>query len=287
MESGDLRVFESVARLGSLTKAAAELHTVQSNVTARIRLLEEELGVEVFRRHSRGVALTAAGEKLLPFAVQIQQILNEAGRSVLDGDAPRGPLRIGSLETVTALRLPQVLARYLRRYPEVSLTVVTGTTCSLLEEVCAWRLDAAFVAGPVKHPDVSETLAWMEELVLVTHPGVASLDEALRSDRELTTIVFRKGCSYREHLERLIEERGLRATRELEFGTVDGIIGCAAAGLGVSLMPRRVAEHARKSVEIGIHALPRDRALAPTVVVQRRDAPGSAALRKLVECVRE
>jgi DNA-binding transcriptional LysR family regulator len=61
MESSDLRVFEAVARSRSITAASEELHTVQSNVTARIRLLEDELGVALFRRHSRGVVLTSAG----------------------------------------------------------------------------------------------------------------------------------------------------------------------------------------------------------------------------------
>jgi LysR family transcriptional regulator, cell division regulator len=78
MESGDLRVFEAVARLGSITAASDELHTVQSNVTARIRALENELGVVLFRRHSRGVVLTRAGERLLPYAMKIGHLLKDA-----------------------------------------------------------------------------------------------------------------------------------------------------------------------------------------------------------------
>jgi LysR family transcriptional regulator, cell division regulator len=63
MDAGDLRVFEAVARLGGMNRAAHELNTVQSNVTSRIRLLEKEVGVPLFKRHSRGVALTNAGER--------------------------------------------------------------------------------------------------------------------------------------------------------------------------------------------------------------------------------
>src|SRR5690349_20430498 len=72
MELADLAVFGSVARTGTMTGAAAELMTVQSNVTARVRLLERELGVALFDRHSRGVTLTAAGQRLLPFAERIR-----------------------------------------------------------------------------------------------------------------------------------------------------------------------------------------------------------------------
>lgn len=99
MDAAHLRVFEAVARQGGMNRAAEELHTVQSNVTARIRLLEEELGRPLFRRHSRGVALTAAGQRLLPYAVRVRQLLAEARRAVEDGGEPSGPLAIGSLET--------------------------------------------------------------------------------------------------------------------------------------------------------------------------------------------
>jgi LysR family transcriptional regulator, cell division regulator len=86
MESGDLRVFEAVARLGSITAAAHELHTVQSNVTARIRSLENQLGA-LFRRHSRGVVVTTAGERLLPYAIKIAQLLKDAV-TVVDDNVP-------------------------------------------------------------------------------------------------------------------------------------------------------------------------------------------------------
>lgn len=70
MDAADLKIFESVARMGGMNRAAAELKTVQSNATARIRLLENELGAPLFHRHHRGVALTDAGRRLLPYAAR-------------------------------------------------------------------------------------------------------------------------------------------------------------------------------------------------------------------------
>src|SRR3978361_2275826 len=81
MDTAELRVFEAVARTGGMNRAAAELHTVQSNVTARIRGLEEERGCALFDRHSRGVALTAAGQRLLPYAQQVAWLLADAARA--------------------------------------------------------------------------------------------------------------------------------------------------------------------------------------------------------------
>ena len=83
MEYADLRVLEAVARHGSMNRAAAELHTVQSNVTARIRALEEQIGTALFERNSRGVVLTAAGQRLLPYAARLGAILKEATDAAL------------------------------------------------------------------------------------------------------------------------------------------------------------------------------------------------------------
>ena len=84
MDAADLRVFEAVARLEGMNRAAIELNTVQSNVTARIRLLEEEVGVPLFHRHSRGVVLTAAGRRLLPYAARAALLFAEARQAVED-----------------------------------------------------------------------------------------------------------------------------------------------------------------------------------------------------------
>src|SRR5690348_13948830 len=117
MDAADLRMFEAVARTGGMGRAASELNTVQSNVTTRIRLLEEELGAPLFVRHSRGVSLTPAGRRLLPYAERMRDLLAQARRAVSEDGTPQGPLLLGSLETAAALRLPRILAAYARAYP--------------------------------------------------------------------------------------------------------------------------------------------------------------------------
>ena len=194
MESGDLRVFEAVARLDSITAAAHELHTVQSNVTARIRSLENQLGA-LFRRHSRGVVLTTAGERLLPYAIKIAQLLKDAVTVVDDNVPPRGNLHIGSLESTAGVRLPPILSAYRRNFPDVNLTLTLGTTGHLIEEVLASRLEGAFVAGPVKRTEITETQVFTEEMVLVTAAEFRSFTEAVRSSQRVNILVLRAGCS--------------------------------------------------------------------------------------------
>ena len=284
MESSDLRVFEAVARLGSITAASDELHTVQSNVTARIRALEDHLGTALFRRHSRGVVLTRAGERLLPYAVQITQLLKDAVNVVGETSAPRGNLHIGSLESTAGIRLPPILSAYRRKYPDVNLMLTIGTTGHLIEEVLACRLEGAFVAGPVKRDEIIQTQVFTEEMVLVTAAKFRSFYEALRSQQGVNILVLRAGCSYRSRLEQLLNEAGVTSFGQLEFGTIDGVFGCAREGLGITMMPRSVSERASQNGKLGIHSLPRREALVPTMFIRRKDAVVSAALSRFIEC---
>jgi LysR family transcriptional regulator, cell division regulator len=286
MDAADLRVFEAVARLGGMGRAAAELNTVQSNVTARIRQLEDELGTPLFQRHSRGVTLTSAGRRLLPYATRAQQLLAEARRAAVDDGSPKGQLGVGSLETTAALRLSPALAAYAAAWPEVDLVLSTGTTCELVEAVLAHRLEGAFVCGPVDHPELHEQTVFRERLVLVTSPAVRSLDQ-LRARTGLKIVVLRAGCSYRQRLESILAARGIVGVRLLEFGTLDAILACVGAGIGVTLLPQVVVEAAAHAGRVTLHALPRAEAEVDTVFIRRRDAYVSSALAAFLEQMRE
>src|SRR5580693_7630209 len=128
MDATDLKVFEAVARHGSMNRAASELNTVQSNVTGRVRALELELGVLLFQRHARGVKVTSAGRRILPFSARISKLLNDAKSAARDEGVPGGVLEVGTLETTAAVRLPSVLANFTKAYPKVRPIVTTGTT---------------------------------------------------------------------------------------------------------------------------------------------------------------
>jgi DNA-binding transcriptional LysR family regulator len=282
MDAGTLKVFEAVARLGGMNRAAAELNTVQSNVTVRIRQLEAELGVPLFRRHPRGVALTTAGQTLLPYAMRIARLLEEAGHAVRDDGAPKGALTIGSLETTAAVRLSPVLATYAGAYPEVDLVLRTGTTGELIESVLEHRLEGAFVCGPVDHPDLEADVAFREELVLVAPRSVRRLEDLVRR-RNLKIVVLRAGCSYRQRLEAVLAARGIVGLRRLEFGMIDGILGCVAAGFGVTLLPRSIVEAAPCRDRVAVHELPATEARVDTVFIRRRDSFSSRALTALLE----
>ena len=285
MDASDLRVFEAVARLGGMNRAAAELHTVQSNVTARVRLLEEKLGAALFDRHSRGVALTEAGRRLLPYAQQIKLLLDDARRAVADNGTPGGKLTIGSLETTAAMRLSPLLSQYIAIYPQVDLVLRTGTTCELIDQVLGNHVEGAFVCGPVDHPELDSEAVFHEELVLTTAPGVSGLD-ALVAAGEIKLVVLRAGCSYRQRLETILTQRGAVTTRVQEFGTLDAILGCVSAGLGITLLPRGIVTGPAREGKVSLHELPDDTGQVETLFIRRRDRFASSALAAFLDHVR-
>ncbi|HEX7913075.1 MAG TPA: LysR substrate-binding domain-containing protein [Paraburkholderia sp.] len=285
MDVADLKVFEAVARHGSMNRAAAELHTVQSNVTARIRSLEQEVGVALFQRHVRGVRLTPAGQRMLPYAARIAKLVSDARLAALDDGPPGGALMLGTLETTAALRLSPILSNFARMYPQVRLSLTTGTSCSLTSDVAECRLDGAFIAGPLDHPDVHSETIFQEDLVLVTPRTMRSLDQ-LSSVPDLKTIVFRVGCSYRQRLEALLAEMGILVKAPLEFGSIDAIIACVAAGIGVTLLPRGVVAAAAAQDLIAIHAIAPEKARVETLFIRRHDAYESSAMRAFIEVAR-
>jgi DNA-binding transcriptional LysR family regulator len=240
-------------------------------------MLEDELGTPLFRRTSRGVSLTEAGQRLLPYATRIAHLLAEAKRAAQDDGTPRGPLVIGTLETTAALRLSPFLSTYVAAYPDVDVTLKTGTSGELVEDVLHHRVDGAFICGPVDHPELAEEVMFDEELVLLGPPESQSLD-ALLGRAGLRIIVLRLGCSYRLILEAILARRGIVGLRCLEFGTLESIISCVSAGLGVTLLPRGLIGPIWQRGRVAIHALPGDEGQVKTVFVRRRDAAMSSAL---------
>lgn len=287
MELSDLVTFSTVARLRGVTRAANELNTVQSNITQRVKALETEIGTPLFERHSRGMTLTGAGRRLLPYAQRLAALAREAVLAAREDGEPKGPLSIGSMETTAAVRLPSLLAEFHRRFPAVQLSLRTAPTADLVAAVLDGSLDGAFVAGPIEHAELTDVTAFREDLVLVTARRWTSL-AALRAgtpESGPTALVFRTGCTYRQRLEQLLTEFGWPSAARFELGTLDGMIGCVAAGMGVTLLPRAVVERSDQSGNIRIHPLSPSQSQVDTIFIQRRGAHRYSALQGFVACL--
>jgi DNA-binding transcriptional LysR family regulator len=280
MDLVELRIFKAVAEHGGVTKAAAALHRVQSNVTTRVKQLEQRLGARLFNRQGRKLVLSSEGRVLLAYAERLLRLSSEA-QAALKGHAPHGLFRIGALESTAATRLPPVLARYHRAYPAVRLELVTGTSGALVDKVLREEVEAAFVAEPFPSRNLELQHTFTEELVLITpksHPRVRAPGDLAQR----TILSFATGCSYRRRLETWLGRSSVVAERVMEYGSYHAIVACTAAGSGIALVPRSVLRLAGAEAQVAVHPLPPKVAHARTMLVWRRGHQSSAleALRK-------
>lgn len=242
MDLSSLEIFRAVAHEASVTRAAQRLQRAQSNVTTRIRQLEEDLGVELFLRDGKRMSLTERGSEFLAYAEQLLALADEARQSMHPAE-PGGRLRLGSMESTAASRLPALLASYHKACPRVALEVSTGTSRALFDGVRARRLDCALVAagpgwaGELDGSGLRGEPLFREELLMILpaeHPPVHDVAEV----RLRTLAGFARGCTYRQLAE---DSLGTPLTVQ-EVGSYHAILACVAAGACVGVLPRSVLQ---------------------------------------------
>ena len=249
-----LEIFRAVVQEGGIVRAAGKLNRVQSNVTTRIKQLEERLGLALFRRQGRSLVLSPEGEVLLSYAQRLFRLADEA-ESELKAGKPMGVFRIGSLESTAGSRLAPILSRFHKLYPAVVVELVTGTTGALIQRVASFEIEAAFVSQPFTAPGLQAMKVFEEELVLITARNAP--DVARAADLAgLTLIAFANGCSYRKRLEEWLGGSGVMPARTMEFGSYQAMIACVAAGTGFALVPRSLLFALRAASDVKQHEVP-------------------------------
>ena len=277
-----LKIFKTVAEQGGITKAATALHRVQSNVTTRVKQLEERLGTKLFHRQGRRLVLSSEGKVLLAYADRLLRLSSEA-QAALKGHGPHGLFRLGTLESTAATRLPPVLAHYHRGYPAVRLELVTGTSGALVDRVLRGEIEAAFVAEPFPPKNLEMQHAFTEELVLITPKGHARVARPQDIDERIV-LAFTTGCSYRRRLEAWLGRSSVVAERVMEYGSYHAIAACVAAGSGIAVVPKSVLRAIGVEAQVAVHPLPASVANAKTMLVWRsghRSAPLDALRQEL------
>lgn len=240
-----LRAFRAVAEARSFTQAAATLGWAQSSVTALIQALEREFEHPLLERLGKRVTLTEAGSRLLAYAAQLIEIVDEA-RAAVGGEGPLvGTLTIGTPETVCAYRLPPVLRRFRERHPGVQLVFKAGISTGIRTDVIEGRLDLAFTLDRyLPSPALVIEPLLHERVLLLTHAGdaLALRERIAPADLEGVPLVLTEvDGSYRTTFENALGEQGCRPGARIEFASVEAIKQCTIAGIGVTVLPAVVA----------------------------------------------
>ncbi|MCX8955971.1 putrescine utilization regulator PtrR [Erwinia psidii] len=279
MDLTQLEVFRAVAEQGSVTAAAERLHRVPSNISTRLRQLEEELGTELFTREKLRLHITDAGRTLLDYACRILALTEEA-RQRVSGQQPAGIFTLGAIESTAAVHLPPLIARYHQAWPEVELDLSTGPSGDMIEGLLAGSFSAVFIDGPPRHPLLEGVAVFPEEMVIISslnHPPVTSAKNIAGA----TVYAFRANCSYRRLFENWFADSASAPGKIFEMESYHGIVACVSAGAGLAMIPLSMLENmpGRDSVQAWPIAEQRGK-IAIWLVWQRGAA--SANLRAMV-----
>lgn len=271
-----LQAFVQVARTGAISRAAEALFVTQPALTARIQGLEGDLGTELFVRSRHGSRLTDAGRALLPHAERALAALRqgrEAVEKVRTGEA--GSLTIGAAPAVSTYVLPAMLHRFQEGHAGVRLSVRSGHSEEVLEMVLREEVEIGLMR-PIQHPDVTATLLYEDELVLVVHRGHRFASAGHVRMAQLSTehlILFDRTSSYHELTSAIVRQAGIAPRGQLEVDNIDAAKRMVEQRLGIALLPRTSVQ-----AEVGSGRLVPVRLtdMAPIrreiVVARRRDA---------------
>lgn len=282
MNTNDLKIFEAVVLTGSFTKAAEATFTVQSNVTARIKNLEDELGVSLFTRTSRRVELTSAGKTFMQYSRQIGHLMEEAKKELLNLDQVTGNLKIGCIETTMALKAPDIINSFTEDYPDVELEFKSDMSANLINDVLNYKLDAAFVSAPVSIPELEQRYIKEDQLVIVTGLGVDNLQKIVHQ-QPVKIIVFDQGCIYRARLESWLSSKGIINYKRIILNSLEGIINFVESGIGITLLPAEIINQYYAGRKLKSFSIGKELGTSTTVIIYRKDRPYSGALKVFLE----
>jgi DNA-binding transcriptional LysR family regulator len=275
-----IEIFLAVARDRSVTKAAAAIGRAPSNVTTRIQQLEEDLGVALFSRDGKKMTLTPKGESFLGYANRLLALALEA-RQAVGLSTPSGMLRVGTMESTAASRLPSALSQFNQMWPDVSLRLTLGASRDLTREVLADTLDCALIARPPKHLLETEKSfhmdlkalqtepVFVEELLIVLPAGHPPIGSA--SDLRVSNLAaLEPGCTYR----RIAESwAGKSASIEtVELGSYHAIMASVSTGNAAGVVPRSVLDLMHWPTKTPAHSV----GLVETILVYRKGNLSSA-----------
>ena len=268
--------FLEVARLNSVSRAAAALHVTQPTLTARLHALERELGARLFVRTRQGMRLTDAGRAFLPFAERGVRALHDGRRELADiGRGSAGRLTVAAAPAVSTYLLPAVLARFVDEHPRVEVAVRTGHSEDVLQMVLRDEVQVG-LGRALQHPDVELRPFHEEELVLVVapdHPFARRRSVPLSELRSEQLIMFDRTSSYYEITQAAFLAEGVAVRGLMELDNIEAAKKMVERSLGVSLLPRsavvgEVGAGSLRQVTL-TGAPPMQRTL---VAIRRRDA---------------
>lgn len=249
MELGEIRAFVTVVETSSINAAATRLHLTQPAVSRQVQRLEASLGVKLLDRRTKPVSLTPAGEAVLEHARRVMGAIDDLREVVADAEGPHGELKIGVSQALSDIALAKPIEYLRKAFPRILLSITTGWSHELIEDVGNAKLDVAFVLLPDDHQPptgLTGTVIGKEPLVTVA-PRRSNLPPIadLRKLAESSWVLNPKGCVFRAALQRAFQSVNADLRVAVEVYGADIQLSLVARGNGLGLVPARVLSRSR------------------------------------------
>lgn len=289
-----LRIFFIVAEQRNFSRAAEQLFISQPAVSKAVRELEKQLGLPLIERGSggirpgKGMQLTESGQAMFEHARGIFALERAALEDVRARvGLKRGQLAIGASTTIAGYWLPEYTAHFLRKYPSVQLGVRVGNTQEISEQLIDCNIDIALVEGVVGDDRIVATHWRDDELRIIARPDSPLARKRQPSADQLnaeTWLLRETGSGTREFSENVMKQHGIQPLRIIEFGSNEGIVRAAAAGLGIAMVPTQTARELYMLKEVkAVNYPPAGALVRPLYLLTMRDRPLSPLARTFCE----
>lgn len=282
-----LKIFRTVVRAGSFSRAAEELRITQPSVSIQVRELERALGVELFEQVGKRIFLTEAGRVLDEYAVRILTLLEEAERAVRDlRGGSSGPLRVGANNTPATYLLPPLLARLRQQAPEAEISLEILPTRRVYDKLLRNELDVGVVGDGMRHESIVHFPYYTDELVVIASPRspLAGREGVTAAELVRQRLVLReRGSGTREAAERAFRSLGLVPTPAMELPTNEALVQAVIADLGVGVVSRLAAEEALRAGRVVVVQTADFRPTRTLWGVRHREKRVTSLMRALLE----
>jgi Transcriptional regulator len=236
MNIDTFKMIIAIVQTGSISGAAQQLGYAQSNISAKVHQLENELNITIFYRTNRGVILTTAGKKFYSQAIKIVSLTEDTINQLQHPKVIEGDLNIGTLQSASETFLPPILTKYHQNFPKVRLAIKTGDPMENIQQVLNYELDGAVIGENIDKTDLNVIPLAAEELCLVSaNPELPDLEHT-------SFLVFSNGCVYRDVAESWLDSLHKKMYHPVEFNYLDAIMASVCSGLGISIVPKEIAK---------------------------------------------
>ncbi|ABG38646.1 transcriptional regulator, LysR family [Paraglaciecola sp. T6c] len=276
-----LRVFHSVAHLGSFSQAAEALYISQPAVSKALKELEHQLGMQLIERAAKGkkLALTQGGQSLFNHARSIFAIEQAALEDVRARTGlKQGTLVIGASTTIAGYWLAPYLARFNQQYPKIKVEVQVANTAQIEQALLACTIDFALVEGSASDPHISSQHWQDDPMSIVYSSSLKPADDKEKWLSEQRWLLREPGSGTRQMSFSLLAEQGIAVNDSMQLGSNEAIARGVTQGMGVALLPQVVTEDLLALKKLKVISTQKSKLLSrPLYQLEYRDRPSSPA----------